>query len=77
MYVDKFKEYLSENCSWFKLAFFAFCVAFFLFLLQVLFAPKTERYKPLYRNGAHNFYMDTSTGAIYNLRGELFSRPSK
>ena len=75
--MEKIKEYLMEHCGWLKLAFFAFCIALFLFVLQVLFVPKTERYKPLYRNGAHNFYMDTATGAVYDISGKLISRPGQ
>lgn len=70
-----------KNSDWFKLTFFAFCVAVFLFLLQLMFAPyrrgsEIGRYQRLHSATKDMiYYIDTVTGAVYDIDGGLVSRP--
>ena len=63
--------------EWLKVVFLAFCIAIFLMIFQFFFVKQEGRYKPLYRGGYHNLYIDTATGAIYDISGQLISRPGK
>lgn len=57
---------------WFKLAFFAFCVAVFLFILQSLFSTQVGRYHAAFNN---KVILDTATGALYAPDGQQVSPP--
>lgn len=60
---------------WLKLAFFAFCVAVFLFFLQFIFGGQIGRYQM--GNGVRNIpvILDTATGALYTADGKQVAPP--
>ena len=62
-----FKDYL-------RLAFFAFCLAFFFLLLRSFIFGEVGRYQLLAK---HRVILDTSTGAIYASDGTFMSKPNK
>ena len=75
--MKKIIDSLMEHREWLKIVFLAFCIAIFLMIFQFMFVKQEGRYKPLYRGGYHNLYIDTATGAVYDISGKLISRPGQ
>lgn len=63
--------------DWLKLVFLGFCIALFLFILQMVFAPRgIGRFQRLHSAVKDMiYYIDTVTGAVYDIDGNCVSHP--
>lgn len=62
--------------AYLKLAFFAFCLAFFFLLLRSFIFGEAGRYRDLSAGNRH-YVFDTATGIIYDPMGNFLSKPNK
>ena len=69
--------------EWLKILCFAFLTALFFVILYRLFIPQVGRYHKINLVSdrrdtweLRTFYIDTATGKIYSVNGEIFSEPT-
>ena len=68
------KSIIPDKVSIVTIVFFAFCVALFFCVLQNVVFGRVGRYVFAPQ---HPVYIDTATGAVYNVRGGFIGRPDR